>query len=126
MAEVVWYRPGMGASLRLCLASLAIAAGLSAACGSDDNQNRNANQNCAGFSDPCRRCSCQVCPCDSACESGLAVYYQCIDGCFSQSGGEAVRNCMNGCENATTGTTRVNLSCTEAAVADDCQSVCQT
>jgi hypothetical protein len=94
------------------------------ACGSDDNT-RSANPNCAEIGDQCRRCSCQVCPCDSECERGRAVYTDCIDDCFALSGGEAVRNCMNGCENATTGSTRANLSCTASAVDGECQPVCE-
>jgi hypothetical protein len=53
------------------------------------------------------------------------VYADCIDGCFSLADGEAVRNCMNGCETATTGSTRANLNCTASAVAGRCQSACR-
>jgi hypothetical protein len=109
---------------RLGLSLALLSAVMSAACGSDD-ENRSANPNCAQIGDRCRRCSCQVCACDSDCERGLAVYADCIDGCFALSGGEAQRNCMNGCENATTGSTRANLSCAAAAVDGDCQPVCQ-
>jgi hypothetical protein len=114
----------MGTPLRLGLSSLLIAAALPLACGSDDD-NRSANPNCAAIGDPCRRCSCQICACNSECERGLAAYADCVDGCFTLSGGEAVNNCMKGCENAANSSTRANLACTASAVDDECQPVCE-
>jgi hypothetical protein len=114
----------MGATPRLGLVLLAWGILFSVACGSDDDDESGATQDCRQFPDPCVRCSCQVCPCDRACQQGLEGYQQCIDGCFSRDGGEAVLACMEDCEARTTGTARANLTCTESAVANQCAAAC--
>ena len=52
------------------------------------------------------------------------MFVECIDGCISQDGGDFLA-CFDDCEAQTTGSTRENLLCTEAAVRGSCNASCQ-
>jgi hypothetical protein len=97
---------------------------LPAGCGSDDDEKRSSwAQNCVLSTDPCERCTCQVCSCDSECDEGTRVVAECFDGCLSRDGGDLLA-CFDDCKGQTTGSTREYVICLEAALRGACSSPC--
>jgi hypothetical protein len=106
------------------LALVGIVAALPLGCGDDDDDEQAAAQNCAPIAEPCARCQCQACPCDSACQSGVLAFQNCVQGCLTQDAGNLIA-CLDGCAAQTTGTAQSYVRCSQSAVSGGCASVCR-
>jgi hypothetical protein len=108
------------------LAAVGVCASLATACGDDDDEQRAAAQRaCQKYYDPCTNCTCRVCLCSSECEQGFTAYTECVDGCYSEPGGEAQLRCFDACEAAAPASTQGRLECAARAVDRDCASACR-
>ncbi len=113
---------------RSILAAIAAFAVFAAACGSDDDEQQRqaqAQEACKKYYDKCTNCTCQLCFCSAECENGYTAYLQCLDGCYSQPGGEAQLKCFDACKAAAPATTKARLSCAETALTKECATPCK-